>query len=134
MENASLNSTLSSKCPFCVLNTPCNDDVHSTLYFVPMVSSSEGFHCSQCITTTRCVVWTTSHHLLLLLALNLQRLLLRSGGLQMEHDANDMRHLYELALHPFVIFAPHASPTLCVPSSIPILSPFFLYHPYIPSF
>ena len=43
-------------------------------------------------------------------------------------------HVYKLALHPFVIYAPHALPTLCVPSSIPILSPSFLYHPYIPSF
>ena len=42
-------------------------------------------------------------------------------------------HVYELALHPFVIYSPHALPTLCVPSSIPILSPFFLYHPYIQS-
>ena len=44
-----------------------------------------------------------------------------------------MSNVYELALHPFVIYAPHALPTLCVPSSIPILSLSFLYHPYIPS-
>ena len=43
-----------------------------------------------------------------------------------------MSNVYELALHPFVIYAPHALPTLCVPSSIPILSSSFLYHPYIP--